>query len=128
LRLVRCWWARVADAAELVAEAGLHVVRAAIAWLASTAGVSGYARTDLGSMGDSGGRLRADLGLARGRRGGRPGTTARGWMALGRRERGGPRLVGEPERGANLERLGGAVTQSIAPPTADVQRLAAAGL
>jgi hypothetical protein len=67
LRLVRCWWARVADAAELVAEAELHVVRAAIARLTPRhpQKVSRYARSDLDSMRDSRAALRADLALAR---------------------------------------------------------------
>jgi hypothetical protein len=68
--------------------------------------------TDLGSKQDCRDRLRVDLVLERERRGGSPGTIARGWMAWGRSERGGPRLVGEPERGANLERLGGAVNDA----------------
>jgi hypothetical protein len=120
VRPTPAWWlthsalqmAGVADAAELVAEAELQSCAPRSHGWSHPQKVCGYARTDLDSMQDCRGRLRADLGLERERRGRSPGTIARGWMARGRRERGGPRLVGEPERGAKMERLGGAVNDA----------------
>jgi hypothetical protein len=88
LRLVRCWWARVADASEVVVEAEQLVVRAAIAWAGSIPS-GGCARNGLGfdarRLGQVAGELVREREHVRGRqrvaewRGDEVSVAVRGW-------------------------------------------------